>query len=84
MKNLISHNLLPEALARFSSLAALIRLGVIVDVTAAPDRQLGRPALRAPPAALRTPAAVDQGLTLVHLSAQRKRFWWDKYNSGGG
>ena len=24
-----------------------------------------------------------QGLTLVHLSAQRKRFWWDKVYLGG-
>ena len=29
-------------------------------------------------------AAAVQGLTLVHLSAQHKRFSWDKGYSGGG
>ena len=28
--------------------------------------------------------APGQGLTLVHFSAQRKRFWWDKGCLGGG
>jgi len=32
---------------------------------------------------MRLAVASGQGLTLVHLSAQRKRFLWDKGYSGG-
>jgi hypothetical protein len=32
------------------------------------------------PAALTS--SIDQGLTLVHLSAQRQRLWWDKGYEG--
>ena len=44
--------------------------------------------LHRPTTAMSTPvpsraSAVDQGLTFVHLSAQRKRFWWDKVYLGG-
>jgi hypothetical protein len=46
-----------------------------------PYRRSARETLAAIP--LVNEMTVKQGLTLVHLSAQRKRFWWDKGYLGG-
>ena len=43
-----------------------------------------KPLPRSPSAASAARSShLNQGLTLVHLSARRQRFWWDKGYSGG-
>ena len=53
---------------------------VMIHVVSGPDMEAERLLLRNRV----MPMLVErQGLTLVHLSAQRKRFWWDKGYLGG-
>jgi len=51
--------------------------------SAKPARKRGPSPVHLPPPFLPAAVSFRQGLNLVHLSAQRRRFWWDKGYLGG-